>query len=215
MSDQRYYQKAAHGSATYTPSTLGRIDWLQAAVTQFTEKGIGAVKITRLANQLNVTRGSFYWHFKNRQELLQAIVLFWSQKNSQSIMAAVQNVNNLEEGIIALYSCWLDPNQFDPKLDLAMRDWARHEKKIKDQVLSADRNCIHAISQFFIRLGVEKVEAMTRARTIYFCQVGYYMLGLEESMEQRLQYLEDTVSILAGHPLSAESAKRFRKQHGL
>lgn len=213
MSNRDFLQKAADYAAHNAAlPPLGRVDWLEAAVEQFTTKGVNAVRITQLATQLGVSRGSFYWHFKNRADLLQSIVLFWGQKNAQSVIAAVQEATEMGEGMFALYSCWLDVHRFDPQLDMAMRDWARNDPAIKKQVRQADLKCIEAISDFFKRMGVEKIEAITRARTIYFCQIGYYALDLQEPMPQRLQYLEDTFYILAGHRLSPALAQKFRAQ---
>jgi len=216
MPNRKLLQKAADSGAN-PPSVppLGRVDWLEAAIEQFTKKGINAVRITRLAEQLKVTRGSFYWHFENRSDLLQAIVSFWSQKNAQAVISAVQDAQEMGEGMLSLYSSWLDENCFDPQLDMAMRDWARSDNLIKEHVRQADLKCIEAISNFFMRMGVGRIESTTRARTLYFCQIGYYALNLEENMTQRLKYLEDTFYILAGYRLSSEKTEEFRKRFGV
>src|SRR5699024_11598730 len=139
MPNRKLLQKVADAGANNpTVPSLGRVDWLEAAIEQFTKKGINAVRITRLAEQLNVTRGSFYWHFENRSDLLQAIVSFWSQKNAQAVISAVQEAQEMGEGMLALYSSWLDINCFDPQLDMAMRDWARSDGLINEHVLKAD-----------------------------------------------------------------------------
>src|SRR5699024_12245672 len=91
MPNRKLLQKVADAGAN-NPSvpSLGRVDWLEAAIEQFTKKGINAVLITRLAEQLKVTRGRFYWHFENRSDLLEALVSFWSQKNAQAVSSAAQ-----------------------------------------------------------------------------------------------------------------------------
>ncbi|MEL6927820.1 MAG: helix-turn-helix domain-containing protein, partial [Cyanobacteria bacterium J06600_6] len=49
---------------------LTKTDWIDAAWILMANKGVAAVKVEVLARQLEVSKGSFYWHFKNRQELL-------------------------------------------------------------------------------------------------------------------------------------------------
>jgi len=127
----------------------------------------------------------------------------------------VQDAQEMGEGMLSLYSSWLDENCFDPQLDMAMRDWARSDNLIKEHVRQADLKCIEAISNFFMRMGVGRIESTTRARTLYFCQIGYYALNLEENMTQRLKYLEDTFYILAGYRLSSEKTEEFRKRFGV
>ena len=58
---------------------LGRDDGLKAALS-LCKGGIEVVKIAPLAADLGVTTGSFYWHFKNRQELLVALLNYWKTK---------------------------------------------------------------------------------------------------------------------------------------
>ncbi len=76
---------AARGAPTTDRKQLQRFDWLQRALTVFVSEGIDAVRITRLADDLGVTRGSFYWHFENREDLIDALVSYWKDKNTAAI----------------------------------------------------------------------------------------------------------------------------------
>jgi AcrR family transcriptional regulator len=58
-------------------TVLARRDWIDAGLELLVGKGVDHVKITRLADALGVTRGSFYWHFKDRDDLLSALVEDW------------------------------------------------------------------------------------------------------------------------------------------
>ncbi|MBP6019079.1 MAG: TetR/AcrR family transcriptional regulator [Burkholderiaceae bacterium] len=215
MSDKLLIENAAQAGVEEgsVSSPLTRADWLEAAINIFVKEGVSAVRITRLAEILSVTRGSFYWHFKDRDDLLSGITAFWAQKNARSVITATLNVATLDEGMLALFSCWLNPARFDPGLDMAMRDWARRSGVVQAEVRQADRQCIAAIADFFQRMGVEPIEANTRSRTTYFCQLGYYALGLDESLEQRLTYLEPTIYMLSGRHLDPELAAQFRANY--
>ena len=65
--------------STQSRERLSRDDWLQAALETMRNAGIDGVKVAPLASQLGVTTGSFYWHFKNRRELLEALLEFWER----------------------------------------------------------------------------------------------------------------------------------------
>jgi len=58
-------------------STLSAGDWEQQALVLIAEKGIRAVAIESLARRMGVTKGSFYWHFPNRDALLEQSLLRW------------------------------------------------------------------------------------------------------------------------------------------
>jgi AcrR family transcriptional regulator len=56
---------------------LGRDDWIRGALDLLSSTGVEGVKIVPLAERLGVTSGSFYWHFKNRRELQDALLDYW------------------------------------------------------------------------------------------------------------------------------------------
>ncbi|MFM2303629.1 MAG: hypothetical protein RLZZ135_1039, partial [Cyanobacteriota bacterium] len=66
-----------------TNPKLGRQDWVQAAIETLIEKGADAVKVDVIAKSLKITRGSFYWHFKNLDDLLAAIIQEWQAVNTE------------------------------------------------------------------------------------------------------------------------------------
>jgi AcrR family transcriptional regulator len=61
---------------------LNRNDWLKVARMALLKRGVDAVQVTKLARTLQVTRGSFYWHFKNRTDLLEALLREWEEEKS-------------------------------------------------------------------------------------------------------------------------------------
>jgi AcrR family transcriptional regulator len=66
-----------------TERSLGRPDWLRAARRALLKGGVDAVRVTRLAKTLRVTKGSFYWHWKDRGELLEALLREWEDELSE------------------------------------------------------------------------------------------------------------------------------------
>ncbi len=194
---------------------LARADWLRVAVKLLAEEGVDSLRITKLAEVLGVTRGSFYWHFKNREELLDTLVIYWQQKNASLVPTVLKDMNSLNEGVVALFAAWLDPSRFEPRLDVMIRDWGRKSSKVKKIVTRADIECIEAIAHFFHKMGMSTVEAMTRARTMYFCQIGYYVLDLQESLSQRLQYWDDTLHMIIGSSIDTNEISYLAKKYDI
>ncbi|MFS2013021.1 TetR/AcrR family transcriptional regulator [Azospirillum sp. CT11-132] len=192
---------------------LGRSDWLSAAIGIFIEDGIDAVRITRLADALSVTRGSFYWHFKDRDELLSGIVAFWSQKNTAGLVAAISGAPSFLDGMMALFEAWIDPERFDPRLDHAMREWAHRSEPIRKSVREADETRLEALTSLFSRFGYPSPEALVRARIVYYSQLGYYTLEVSEPLADRLALLEGYYEAYTGKPLDRQAADAFRGRH--
>ena len=193
--------------------SLGRADWIRAALDLLVGEGIDAVRITRLAETLDVTRGSFYWHFKDREDLCRALVAHWARTNTAAVLDAVSDTPGLDHGILALFDAWLDAARFDPRLDSALRDWARRSDDVRDAVEQADAKRIAAIAAMFARHGYDEAEAFIRSRIIYFGQVGYYALDIDETLEQRMKYLEPYYLGFTGRALDPDLAERYRERH--
>ena len=191
---------------------LTREDWVLAALQVLLKEGIEAVQITALAQALNVTRGSFYWHFKSRQRLLDAILEEWRVRNTGIMMQVLENASSVETGMLDLFSVWVDHSKFNPDLDQAVRDWGRRADDIKALVEAEDNDRIAAISDFFECHGYEEKEAFIRARVTYFTQLSYYALDVSEPMVQRMQYLETYFQCFTGRQISPEIAEDFRQR---
>jgi len=120
------------------PARLAADDWLEAALATLVSGGIEAVQITVLARDLGVTRGSFYWHFESREALLDALLTEWRARNTGVMVEALEGTTTLDDGILALFSVWVDHRRFDPRLDQAVRDWARHSEQLRGVVKAED-----------------------------------------------------------------------------
>jgi len=72
--------------------TLTAADWINAATEIIAESGVGAVAVEPLAQRLGVTKGSFYWHFPNRDALLQAAVERWEAVGTEAVIAVLDQI---------------------------------------------------------------------------------------------------------------------------
>ena len=189
---------------------LGPDDWIGAALGLLVDAGIEAVQITALARKLKVTRGSFYWHFTSREDLLEALLAEWRARNSGVMMDALGQSESLETGILDLFSVWVDHTRFDPKLDQAVREWARRDAEIGTSLRIEDEERVAAIAKFFERFDYEPIEAFVRARVIYFTQLSYYALGIDEPMEQRTKYLDAYFLCFTGTEIDGSVSEAYR-----
>ncbi|MDA8251154.1 MAG: TetR/AcrR family transcriptional regulator [Rhodospirillales bacterium] len=200
MADRRKADAAAR--------RLERRDWIEAACRVFATEGVDQVLIVPLAETLGVTRGSFYWHFRDRQDLLDELVAVWQRKNTRALVeAATRPVRDFPERFMHIMRCWIDVSLYDPGLDLAMRDWARRERRVFDRVQAADDERIAAFARAFEEKGEPPRMAFIRARTVYYMQVGYYAVGISEPLEQRVQFLGEYYNAFVGEPLAAERVR--------
>ena len=74
--------------------TLTASDWAEAALHLIAEKGLRALTVGALATRLGVTKGSFYWHFHSRAELLAAALARWEQRATTDAMRGLDAVTD-------------------------------------------------------------------------------------------------------------------------
>ncbi len=215
MADQALLRDVAErGNSPNERKQLQRFDWLLKALEIFIQEGIDAVRITRLANELKVTRGSFYWHFNNREDLINALVSYWKDRNTDAIVSAVSEADSLVNGIFRFFEICLDNTQFDPRLDLTIREWSRRSSQIRAQLDEADNTRIQTLTTFYQRFDYPMPEALIRARVIYYAQIGFYALDVLEDLETRLSYTDAYFESFTGRQLEASESTAF-KQHVL
>lgn len=193
-----------------TVSRLRPEDWLDAAQQRLVGGGIDAVKIGPLAADLKVTRGSFYWHFRDRNHLLQTLLDQWRAQSHEMFDRLVGGdaASGMEE-FVRLVHLWIDESEFDPALESAMRDWARTSEDVSAVVKAVDEERIAYIKRIFLDFGYGEDEAFIRARVTYFHQVGYYTIGYNESHDARMALLPMYVSVLTGKFTPEEIAGYF------
>lgn len=178
-----------------TPSTE---QWVELARDALIDGGILAVKIDRLAKIAGVTRGGFYWRFKSHSHLLKALLDDWCERNTAPILAALSKPGRLDERIRRLGELYILEIGFSPAYDRAVRAWANLDPDIEQVVRRTDELRIGAIFQAFRDEGYESREALIRARIVYFQQVGYYAIGMHETVEDRQEFAADYVRVFVG-----------------
>lgn len=193
---------------------LGEDDWLAAAYEVLCENGVEAVKVMPLAKQLGVSRTSFYWHFKDREELLEAMVRHWEEKNTGNLAArTAAYAESIAEAMFNLFDCWLDPQLFDARLDLAIRNWARNDASLQKRLDLADRRREQAMTSMFTRFGYPEADALIRARAMIYTQVGYISMQVHESNEYRISLMPGWIEVFTGTRPEPRELERFLDRH--
>ena len=181
------------------PSRTSRNAWLQAAMDILITEGVDQVKVLNLAEKMKCARSSFYWYFKNRSELLDALLDYWAETNTRAIVSAAgQSADTINFALAKLFVGWIGGDAFDNSLDFAIRDWARRSENVRHALEVSDRARIDAITAMFVRHGYDAGEADVRARIVYFTQIGYEILEQKEDWEVRAAKSRNYLFCLTG-----------------
>ncbi|WP_299778756.1 TetR/AcrR family transcriptional regulator [uncultured Roseobacter sp.] len=183
-----------------------RQDWLDAALEALLAHGVEGVKVQLIGEKLQVSRSSFYWYFKSRQDLLDALLDHWQKTNTAALVAKAQApANTITEAVGNVFRCVINPALFSTRLDFAIRDWARRAPRVREVLHASEAERLEALRAMFARFGYPDLEAVARARILYYMQIGYDDAQLNEPMEARSRLVSSYLLGFTGQePLAEE-----------
>jgi AcrR family transcriptional regulator len=153
----------AMGNSKKTRARATRDDWLQVGLKLLATNGINAVTVNAIAVNLGITRGSFYHHFKNREELSAEILDFWAKKWTIELFGDVSALDL--DGFQSLRAMMhLIAHRQAAEYDLAVRSWALHDPVARDAVKKVDKIRLDFVRSQFQKLGFEGLDLENRSR---------------------------------------------------
>ena len=150
---------------------LTKEDWVNAGWLLMTSKGVEGVKVEVLARQLEVSKGSFYWHFKNRNELLEAILQRWEERTMFLIQES-QKTTNPKERLVKLFTLISQVCQ-EPDPEPAIFLWANKDPQVKQRVHHLENKRVDYLSKLFEDYGFDAIAARNRAEVAYLAIMGF------------------------------------------
>ncbi len=162
--------------------------WVEAATQVLVDQGIDHVRVDVLAQQLGVTRGSFYWHFRDREDLLRRVLAAWRERATEQLTARLERAHtDARQQIRDVISLPFRGRAAAraARIELAIRAWARRDDLARAAVDEADASRIAYHVQLFSALGFASGEARSRAFVLYGYEVAESLLHRQGSEEQR------------------------------
>jgi AcrR family transcriptional regulator len=145
--------------------------WVAAGLEALRKGGVDGVRVERLAADLGLTKGSFYWHFRDRGELIDALLDYWAREMTDLEFERVNEVTGgLAARLLTLAEDVLDRGmgRYDP----AIRAWARTDRKVAAAVAQVDRRRVRSLAALFEEGGFAAAPAGARARLYYTFLLG-------------------------------------------
>lgn len=180
-------------SRTPPPTRLSVEDWIQAGYAILAEEGIKSLKVDRLCESLDVTKGSFYWHFTDMAGYRTELVQSWAELRDRD-RRQFEQLSELppRERLSRMMALLVSRRHW--MLERAMREWARSDETVAASVTAADRRVLRAVRQAFADYGFDSDEAALRANATFAAGIGFLHLGgprpRAKDTEQRERFLD-------------------------
>lgn len=162
--------EAQHRSRQRT-SRLSYDDWVDGALDLLAREGVTAIRIPRLCQELGVTKGSFYWHFDDLEQLMAAMADRWRDRQSEAVraLAALDSIP-VESRIEQMAAMLVDPKHW--MVEASVREWSRTDETVARAVEALDQRIFHTVQTAMLDLGFDPAQARLRAGAMVYLGIG-------------------------------------------
>lgn len=173
---------------------LHRQDWLRHALETLRRSGVSGLRVEPLARSLGVTTGSFYWHFKDREDLLHGVLEHWTDKMTSAVARRMGNSGEPQD---QLHQMLIEITREDRnRYEIAVRNWAAFDPFAAKSVRIVDECRMAYVLGLFLQMGFDKREAEIRSRMLICYQIGESGFSITDSRKKRLEMAEARYRIL-------------------
>ncbi len=175
---------------------VSKAEWLQKALALLDVEGVEAIRVERLARELNVSKSGFYWHFKDREDLRSQMIDFWVHEFNEVVfdnpaLRESDPKKRLEETMIMLLDHDLT------RYEVAMQAWAQSDPAIARRVGQVYRKRLDFLRGIFSDLGFEEDELEMRARLVLCHGTWERTMFPRESKKSLRKMIRPRVNLLA------------------
>lgn len=148
---------------------IHREGWLQKGLEILAQEGVEGLKIDRMCTQLDVTKGSFYHHFKNRNHYLESLLQFWEEQFTVQFIQQSDMHPEPKDRMNHLLS--IVTESFGPE-ELALRVWGQSHDLAQSYIQRVDQARLEYLEQLFTAWGKEPKQSHIYSRLLYSTLLG-------------------------------------------
>jgi AcrR family transcriptional regulator len=168
-----------------------RKDWVRAALEVLRDEGVDRVRIEPLAARMGVTKGSFYWHFDTREELLKAALDLWAERGTEAIIQHVTSASSDPRATLReLWARTTHDTTDSMRTELAIRDLGQRDPAVQERVRKVDERRLGFVCEQFRALGLSADAAQARSLMLYSLLIGNHFVLARHGRLSRSKVLQ-------------------------
>ncbi|HET8941119.1 MAG TPA: helix-turn-helix domain-containing protein [Rudaea sp.] len=178
---------------------LSAEDWECGALDLIAEHGMAALAVEALARRLGVTKGSFYWHFPNRESLLKAALERWEAQDTTGVFDQVEHLSDPRERLRELFR--RSGREAQSHVIYSALLHALDNPLVQPLMERMAQRRMDFLARAYRQIGMDQRAADHRARLAYAAYVGFLQLAVQLGMPRLAQsefeaYVEHVVATL-------------------
>jgi AcrR family transcriptional regulator len=178
---------------------LSQDDWADAALRAIGEGGLAAVAVEPLAAKLGATKGSFYWHFANREALIEAALARWEIEHTETVIRHTESAPDPVGRLKSLFTLVVRHGGHD-RIEVALLATADHPL-VAPVLRRVTERRIGYITSLYEQAGLAPAEARHRALLTFTAWLGKVqlehtlpdVLPVGDESERYLDFFLDTL----------------------
>jgi len=170
------------------PTRTPRSTWIEAGLRALGVGGPDAVRIEPLAQALGVTRGGFYWHFRDRRALLDEMLDTWERRSIEEVIERVEREGGDARAKVRRAGATFSSDVL--AVDLAVRDWSRREPSVAERLRRVDNRRIEYLRSLFGAFCPDADDVEARCMLAFSLVIGYHFMATDHGERSRADVLE-------------------------
>jgi AcrR family transcriptional regulator len=154
------------------------------------------VRVEALATGLGVSKGGFYWHFADRQALLEEMLDSWEKAGTEDVIALIDSQpGDPRDNLRQLFE--LSPSA-DFAVELAVRDWSRRDSDVAERLHRIDDRRMRFLRSLFGQFCADENDVEARSMLAYSLLIGSYFIAVRHAGRSRSEVLGLAIDRLIG-----------------
>jgi len=168
--------------------------WVDAALKALGEGGPDAVRVEALAASLGVSKGGFYWHFKDRQALLEEMLDAWERIVVEDVIVSLES--GPADPRAKLQQLFELVPSVDFAVELALRDWSRRDAEVAECLHRIDNRRMEYMRLLFGQFCADEDDGEARSMLAFSLFIGSYFIVAEHGGRTRSEVLQLSIDRL-------------------
>lgn len=173
------------------PTRTPRGRWIEEGLRALAAGGPEAVRIEALAQALGVSKGGFYWHFDDREALLEEMLDTWERRSTDEVIERVESDGGDARAKIRRAGVLTFSRDLLP-IDLAVRDWSRRERTVTERLRRVDNRRMDYLRTLFGAFCPDRDDVEARSMLAFSLMIGNHFIAADHGDHSRADVLELT-----------------------
>jgi len=172
-----------------------REQWIKKALDVIFGQDFGSIVIDNILASMGVTKGSFYWHFKDRNDFLKNLVTYWDESFTKNVMRHIGEMKGDADERLLELMMYVTRKRL-ARYDAAILSLAHNEPHVSSQIAKVFESRIDFVASLFAEMGYKGLDLELRSRMIVTFMSQEQNILSQKSTKERIKLIKKAYDLL-------------------